>query len=139
MQNILIVENDLKRQRTLKEIIQKRFPGWGIVCATDCRGGSSLIVDSIRKKTRFSLFILEIQLNEDSDTMGGFTLAGEIRAQREYQMTPIMFLASVPDFIQEAISNYHCYNYIREPYSPADIVEKIQQMRETGALPDDTI
>ena len=139
MQKLLLVEDDTIQTEELLISIHNKYPNWNIVCATNYDEAHELITASANETDYFSLFLLDVQLKKDSNDTGGFTLANVIRSLEPYYRTPILFLTSVTDKTQFALSNYHCYNYITKPYLASDILFQIQQMLQTGYLQEHAI
>ena len=139
MQKLLLVEDDTIQTEELLISIHNKYPNWNIVCATNYDKAHELIIASAKTTDYFSLFLLDVQLEKNSNDTGGFTLANVIRSLEAYYRTPILFLTSVTDKTQFALSNYHCYNYITKPYLASDILFQIQQMLQTGYLQEHAI
>ncbi len=139
MHNILIVEDDDTQRNSLYDTIHNKYPGWRILTASNYQEALDLVSQSIDIKQYFSLFLLDIQLSCQSDDFNGFTLSTHIRSQKEYYNTSLLFLTSVSDKIQFALSHFHCYNYIVKPYSAEDVIYQIQQMLLTGLLTENVI
>lgn len=139
MQKLLIVEDDDVQRVALHESIQDFYPNWIVLSANSYESALGLLLQSIEEREYFSIFLLDIQLKQDVGDMGGFVLAEKIRDETNYFKTPILFLTSISEKTQFALSTYHCYNYITKPYSTADILYQIQQMLLTGYLEDNCI
>lgn len=134
MNKILIVEDDAVQCHSIREIILQTYPEWDVKCASDYNEAVSLIDRSLERNDYFTLFLLDIQLSKKNDAPDGFSLANKIRNIKEYYRTPLLFLTSVVDKTNYALSNFHCYNYITKPYSDDDILEQINQMMLSGYL-----
>lgn len=134
MQNILIVEDDDVQRKELYLSIHNNFPNWNIESTKNFEEANQAVLRSLYNNNYFSLFLIDIQLKDDPCDFGGFVLAKEIRSKKAYYTIPILFLTSISEKVQFALTNYHCYNYITKPYSSSDIVYQIQQMLLTGIL-----
>lgn len=134
MQRILIVEDDKNQLDLLRSWILESYPDWEIHCASDYKEASKLLEDSIHFEQAYHLFLLDIQLSQDSSERGGFDLASDIRRHPLYFSTPLLFLTSVSNEISFALSNFHCYNYITKPYNQSDIIEQIEHLKLSGFL-----
>lgn len=136
MHKILIVEDDKTQAKELYNSLGCEYPHWEIHTAYTFDEGYKEIQLSIDKNELFSLFLLDIQLSEQTSDMSGFELARHIRSYRAYFKTPILFLTSISDKTSYALSNFHCYNYINKPYTSKEILCEIQQMLLTGFISD---
>ena len=134
MQRILIVEDDVNQLNMLQTGIQQNYPVWEVDCASTLKEALNLLTVSLHTKQTYSLFLLDVQLAPDTTERGGFILASEIRKHTLYFTTPLLFLTSISDENQFALSNFHCYNYISKPYKIDDIIQQIEQMTLTGYL-----
>ena len=133
MQHILIVEDNNEQLNMLVSTIKNSYPSWVIDYASSYDEAVILIQRSVEEHP-FNLFLLDIQLAEDSSDRGGFLLAKEIRNIPNYYRTSILFLTSVHEASSFALSNFHCYNYITKPYTGIDILNQLEQMLLTGYL-----
>lgn len=131
MSDILIVEDDKIQCSTLKQTLCKAYPNWNIDTASSFEEATFLLMHS---KQNYSLFLLDIQLSENTNDRSGFQLAEQIRAMKPYYTTPILFLTSISVEMGYGLSEYHCYNYITKPYSATDIITQIKHMLFTGIL-----
>ena len=134
MNRILIVEDDEIQRIALQDDIQKHYPSWTIHSAASYDSAQNLLLKSLETKEYYSVFLLDIQLDHTPGDMGGFVIAEQIRSHTPYQKTPILFLTSVTEKTQFALSTYHCYNYITKPFTTEAILEQIRQMLLTGYL-----
>lgn len=131
MQHLLIVEDDCTQCDTLTALLSKEYPDWTIESATSYESALDLLLNS---STKFTLFLLDIQLTSSPGDRSGFLLAEHIRKKHCYFTTPILFLTSITDSGMYALSEFHCYNYITKPYTFSDILFQIKQMLLTGYL-----
>lgn len=139
MSKLFIVEDDEIQRKTLEEGIQSAYPNWNILSASTYEEAVQTLLDSISQQKPFSMFLLDIQLEQKNGDMSGFVLAEQIRSYKEYFKTPIMFLTSIYEKTQFALATYHCYNYITKPYEIDDILYQIEQMIFTGYLEENAI
>ena len=136
MSDILIVEDDEIQCSTLKKTLCEAYPNWNIDTAGSIDEATFLLTQSHQV---YSLFLLDIQLSENTGDRSGFQLAEQIRAMKPYYTTPILFLTSILEEMKYGLSEFHCYNYITKPYSATDIVAQIKHMLFTGLLQDSII
>lgn len=134
MQKVLIIEDDLVQAQSLFDTIKSQYTNWNIDSADTYDKATDLLKKSIETMEYYTLFLLDIQLSEDSNNRDGFVIAEEIRKYHSYFKTPILFLTVISEESRFALSNYHCYNYISKPYMPHDILIQIEQMLLTGYL-----
>lgn len=139
MHNVLIVEDNKEQCNELYRGIHQIYPNWKISRAYCLEEAHELLSISLNTNKPYSLFLLDVQLKENSSDFGGFVLAGEIRSQKAYDTVPILFLTSISNQISYALNNFHCYGYISKPYSISDILCQIQQMLLTGFLEEHSI
>ena len=128
MNNILIVEDDKTQAQMLKDTINSKYPGWDITITNNFEDAMS----AINQPIIYTLFLLDVQLNTETDNRQGFEFANEIRKNSSYQRTPILFLTSITDEGMYALSTFHCYNYISKPYTQENILFQIEQLLATG-------
>lgn len=131
MSYVLIVEDDNVQRSFLEQTIQNEYPNWDIDTAGSLSEASFLLQDA---NHNYSLFLLDIQLSQDTSDRGGFQLAQQIRNMKPYYKTPILFLTSILTEMKQGLSEFHCYNYITKPYSATDILNQIKHMLFTGIL-----
>lgn len=134
MGKILILEDDTIQNQSLYRTLCDAYPSWMIHCAYSLSDAKELLSKSIQEQDYYSLFLLDVQLNDTSEKMGGFEFASIVRSQNVYFSVPILFLTSLTNHIGYALSNYHCYNYITKPYTTEDILFQIRQMLLTGFM-----
>ena len=139
MSKLLIVEDDEIQKAALEEGIQTAYPNWSILSANTYEEAFQMLLESIKQQDYFSMFLLDIQLEQKNGDMSGFVLAEHIRSYKQYYKTPIMFLTSIYEKTQFALATYHCYNYITKPYEIDDILYQIEQMIFTGYLEENAI
>lgn len=133
MQNVLIVEKDVMQQKILQDHIKLHYSDWDVTCMGDVQEAKSLVRNTL-EYGYFTLFLLEMELEGSNAGLNGFDVAEEIRSIPEYLNAPIIFFSSNLDGIQQAISDFHCYNYLVKPYNLDIIDGQIQEMLQTGYL-----
>lgn len=129
MIKVLIVEDNKIINNELVNSLKLNFPYWEILGTYNYDDSMLLIEDSIKEGSLIDLFLFDISLdNENLEDTKGFTLANYIRCIEQYKKTPLLFLTAIPDKCLEALSNYHCYDYIKKPYTSTDIINRIEQL-----------
>ncbi len=134
MQRVLIAEDDAVQAKMIEDTLHKYDPCWVLVTAHDYEEGMALLTRSVSEQNYFSLFLLDIQLTASGGDRGGFVLASEIRRQKPYFQTPILFLTSLQGEQPAALSHFHCYDYITKPYTAEALLFQLQQLQLTGFL-----
>ncbi len=134
MQKVLIVEDDSIQRTSLAQAINNNYPDWMIDTADCFEAAKENILHSLDSDDYYTLFLLDIQLTNNSGDRGGFFLAEMLRKEMPYYKTPILFLTAVSDDNYYALSHFHCYNYISKPYTSEDIIRQLEQMLVTGYL-----
>ena len=130
MNNILIVEDDKTQAQMLKDTINSKYPSWNIIITNSFEDA----ISALKQPVSYTLFLLDIQLNNEPNNRQGFDLAKEIRKDTSYHRTPILFLTSITEEGMYALSTFHCYNYIAKPYTQENILFQIEQLLATGYL-----
>lgn len=134
MYKILVVEDDVSQNKELCECITQAYPSWKICTAHNFQEAKELLEQSLEMQSYFSLFLLDVQLQDDPCDFGGFVIANSIREQKIYYKSPILFLTAVSEKVSYALSNFHCYNYITKPYSSNEVIDQLRQMMLTGFI-----
>lgn len=134
MNNILIVEDNHSQAALLQNAIKKSYPDWNLDLADTLVSALDMIEGSLHNGKPYTLFLLDVQLSKNPEDRSGFVIAEEIRNTALYYQVPILFLTVVSDESYFALSQFHCYNYIKKPYTPADIIAQINHMLLTGYL-----
>lgn len=145
MYNILLVEDDLIQGNALKVILKafRRAP----IHVDIVRDYPSAIAHL--KHSNYDIFILDILLSGggiqavNADPLSGFfeidsgkgvsdqescrperngiAVGRQIRALQNYRFTPIIYVTSMPGYVQEALNETGCIYYVTKPYSPDQI------------------
>lgn len=118
MKQILIVEDVLTQAEALKSIIQSYIQDAQITIASNVADALQLI----QVLPYIDLFFLDIALSEqDNKTNDGIVLGLEIRSRMKYTNTPIIYVTSYTNRIQEAINTVHCFGFLYKPYTSSDV------------------
>lgn len=123
-----------QQYKGIYEIIHQAYPSWYIHTASNLEEAQLLLKQSVENQHYYSMFLLDIQLSDNTLDVGGFEFAKQIREQPIYYKTPILFLTSIYGRAGFALSNFHCYDYITKPYSASDLLFEIKQMLLTRFL-----
>ena len=139
MERALIVEDDYIQLEALRLAMKSVYPQTEVVAVRDVSEALNQIRDSICGENYFSVFLLDIQLGEDSSNRGGFIIANNLRTNSCYYRTPILFLTSIQSDMNIGLNHYHCYSYITKPYTIECVTEALNQMAITGFLHEQTL
>lgn len=125
MKQILLVEDVESQAKALKSIIQSHIPNVQITIASNTADALHLI----HTLPSIDLFFLDIALSEDYNKKNdGITLGLEIRAINKYINTPIIYVTSYTNRIQEAINTVHCFGFLYKPYTPSDVTNLLDSI-----------
>lgn len=132
MKQILLVEDILVQAYALKCIIQTHIQDVQIAIASNTADALHLIDTS----TNIDLFFLDISLSEQNNKKDdGIMLGLEIRSRVKYIDTPIIYVTSYANRIQEAINTVHCFGFLYKPYTTLDVtnlLDSVFQSQEKG-------
>lgn len=128
MEKILIVEDMEQQALALQSIIVSHCPKMQILVATNVSDAQHII----NEHTDISLFFLDIQLSETpSSTCDGISLGMQIRSITRYVQTPIIYVTSYSNRIQEALNTVHCFGFLYKPYTPCDVTNLLDEIFNT--------
>ena len=96
MSYVLIVEDDNVQHSFLEQTIQNEYPNWDIDTAGSLSEASFLLQDA---NHNYSLFLLDIQLSQDTSDRGGFQLAQQIRSVTVTSVTYRRLYANYREFL----------------------------------------
>lgn len=117
MYRILVVEDDKEQLSALCHILENYNENFVIQTADNYHSALALITT-----IKFDLFFLDLKLEETWNTAeDGLQLGIKIRSIPTYLYTPIVYITSVPEMIQQALSDTSCFRYILKPYTALDI------------------
>lgn len=117
---ILIVEDDAIQLKSLKIAILKFNPNNTIYCAETYESAVKLL-----KEHNIQIFLLDVELDKIQLNLNGIELAKEIRQMEQYMFTPIIFITSIPEKIQSALHETHCFDYILKPYTQDSLYKSL--------------
>lgn len=119
MSIILLVEDNIMQAESLKKHLTGVTDDCTVLHVTNSKAAFEYAV-----KYDIDLFILDIGL---PDKMG-LKLAEEIRSIPRYKYVWIIFVTGFKDYLPEAVSKTHCYDYIVKPYNPDKVKELIRDL-----------
>lgn len=124
MYQILIVEDDTIQQNALSTILTHYNENFLICTASDFNSALDCI-----SNTHFDIIFLDLKLDEELNTpTNGLQLGIKIRSISGYQFTPIVFITSIPELIQQALNETGCFRYILKPYTDDDIIKCLDNL-----------
>lgn len=125
LEHILIVEDNIDQANELSAMVSSLLSDAHIFIAT-CYEDALYLV----KQETFQCFLLDILLSEETaaPSADGISLGKQIRFLPQYTNTPIIYLTSYSNRMQEAINDIHCYGFLYKPYNLSDIKKMLLSM-----------
>ncbi|MCR5701707.1 MAG: LytTR family DNA-binding domain-containing protein [Lachnospiraceae bacterium] len=121
---ILILEDDSIQNTRIKLTINNSFPELSIYSAYSYFEAVSLF----NQQGTFAFFILDIDLGDNPEMKDGLDFARYIRSMPEYEFTPMIFISSVSNRLEEALQTTHCYEFIKKPYNDEAVINAVNKM-----------
>ena len=113
MYHALVVDDEELQCRMLQQILFQYPVSISVDTALDMNTALRLC-----SEIKYDFFILDIKMGKmDFLNEGGLKLARQIMTIPAYLYTPILFITSIPEKIEEALSTAWCFQYILKPYS----------------------
>lgn len=135
MYRVLIVDDSLEQCMALKIILNSYDENFVIDICTDLEDAKKACTQK-----EFDLFLLDMQLDTNSSTNDeGIALGLYIRSLKSYSYTPIIYITSVPEKIQDALSETYCFNYILKPYTPDNIIRNLDRILNSPLTKEQTL
>ncbi len=79
----------------------------------------------------FDVFLIDIILDTKvAGDVSGIDFVNQIRDNKRYQCTPVVFITSLEDPKLVAYKELHCYNYIEKPFDPKEVVKTVKEAME---------
>ncbi|HEX9061103.1 MAG TPA: LytTR family DNA-binding domain-containing protein, partial [Clostridia bacterium] len=119
MSIILIVEDNYKQAEYLKKNLSVSSDDIKIITAYNYKQAFEYAL-----KYKIDLFILDIELPDIS----GLKLAEDIRSLPEYKFAWIIFLTAYGQYLPEALTKTHCYDFITKPYDVVKLREMVNEL-----------
>ena len=130
MFKLLLVEDDITQLIALKNILNELLPGSHI----DTADTYNEAVRFIKEISDYDIFYLDIALSDKKDTTDGLSIGQLIRSLDTYKHTPIIFVTSFTDKINEAINRLHCYSYLVKPYTYEDVENSLKDILDSDLI-----
>ncbi|MBP3238566.1 MAG: response regulator transcription factor [Lachnospiraceae bacterium] len=113
MNNIFILEDNVKTLEFLCDLIKEKRTQEKVFCFSDIESGYAAL-----KSTKiFNIFFLDISLESKLKDNCGYDFARLIREMPQYTDTPIIFITGYDYPIPEAINDIHCFRFLKKPIS----------------------
>lgn len=131
MYNLLIVEDEEIQRKALCKIIKQLGKQIFVYEACDFNGAIQLCTTK-----HFDIIFLDLKLEDTiNSSKNGLDIAIYLRSLKEYEYTPIVFITSIPDYIQRALNQTMCFQYILKPYTPESITNCLTKLLHSPLLP----
>lgn len=79
----------------------------------------------------FDVFLIDIILDTKvPGDVSGIDFVNQIRDNKRYQYTPVIFITSLEDPKLAAYKELHCYNYIEKPFDPEEVLKTVKEAIE---------
>lgn len=122
--NILILEDEFPSLNFMKAVVEEICTNEYKVCAFSNRQEAC----DFMKAHKVSLFLVDIMLEDEKfGKDSGYEFVKQIREQKEYQFTPVIFVTGMEDPREGAYKELHCYGYIQKPFSVIEVQQMIKQ------------
>lgn len=122
--NILILEDELPSLNFMKAIVKEICTAEYKVYACSNRREAC----NFMKEHKMALFLVDIMLEDGKfGKDSGYEFIKQIRKQKEYQFTPVIFVTGMEEPREGAYKDLHCYGYIQKPFSVLEIQRMIKQ------------
>ena len=123
MYRLLVVEDDPDQRQGIIAAL-KEYPENFII---DEAAGFDDALGLICER-RYDMFFLDIVLEPSACEKNGWNSDGvelgrRIRGISLYAYTPIVFITSIPERVQEVLKDTRCYQYLLKPYQKEDILQ----------------
>jgi len=119
---ILVLEDHYIQRKSMVNIIKDLGDNYCVLAADTIEKAFN-----ISKDYKIDLFILDIELPDGS----GLEFAQEIRKEKDYEFTWMVFLTSYEQYVLEAVRKVHCYDYIVKPYCKHEVQKLVKRLLTT--------
>lgn len=134
MKNILIVEDDGMQREGLCHIINEYNNAFNIHIASNYNEACK-----IYENIDIDLFLLDVDLSSSNSEKNGIDIGINIRTQKKYIQTPIIYITGVPEKLHSAINDVHCFYYLMKPYKASDVHLILNEVTNTFTSVDNTV
>lgn len=123
MSLIMIVEEREEEAFRLQKILLRLQKGLTFVLPESAEEALSYVEHN---RQEVDAFFIDLELSDPD----GYALAGKLRKKRRYALTPMIFLTEHETDPLEAFERFHCYSFIRKPYTADGIYQKLHGLFE---------
>ena len=125
MKNILILEDNEAHMKALKRILSD-INDIQIFEAYNMAQANYMLSFNV-----FDVFLIDIILDTKvPGDVSGIDFVNQIRDNKRYQYTPVIFITSLEDPKLAAYKELHCYNYIEKPFDPKEVLKTVKEAIE---------
>ncbi len=122
MRNILIIEDKDSHMRALEKILSG-IDDIQVFKAYDMQGAYHML-----SLHYFNLFLVDIVLDTSNPSdASGLDFVKEIRNNKKYEFTPVIFITSLEDPEIIAYKQLHCADYIEKPFDETRVKEAVMK------------
>lgn len=123
VKTVLVIEDNTRSADTIVKIINDLEMNTTVYIAANAEDAYVLAM-----KNCIDLFVVDIMLNSlNPGDVSGMIFANNMRANKKYEHTPIIFTTSLEDPKLYAYSDIHCYYYIEKPYDVGKVSKIIAE------------
>lgn len=112
MKKILFIEDNIEIRTQLIQVAKSMNHKLLIYEAS-----SQKEAEEVLEHHHIDMFFVDIQLEQSN----GLNFAKELRKQKSYQFTPLVFITGEPTRAMEAFKAVHCYDYLLKPFTNEEI------------------
>lgn len=113
--NILVVEDKFNDMEYISSLLKEIAPDAKLFKAGDTKSALKHICQE-----KIDIAFIDVELPDES----GFAFASKLREMKEYRLLNIVFVTGTNENPLKAHREYHCYDYIKKPYTK-NIFKKI--------------
>lgn len=122
IRNILILEDKESHMRALHRILQD-IPNVKVFEAHNIAEAYCVL-----SFNRIHLFTVDIMLDKNElDDVSGLTFVRELRNNKKYKFTPVIFITSLEDPKFLSYAELHCYGYIEKPFDKKAVYNLVSE------------
>lgn len=124
MMQCLVVEDQKEQAQALSILISNYIKNTTVYIAASISEALQLLT-----KYAIDLFFLDIMLTDEASVAGdGIELGKLIHTMKHYQTTPIIYVTSYSNRMEDAINDVHCFGFLRKPYTDADVYKLLDSL-----------
>ncbi|KEH99945.1 response regulator transcription factor (plasmid) [Clostridium botulinum] len=128
MYSILLAEDNLLQRQNLKTMIEYLDIPINIY-----ESSNDIEAYTLANRIHIDIFLIDIELYKSS----GLDLAIKLRSIEKYEFTWIIFLTTHSEFLTEAFTKVHCYDFILKPYNKDKVLNMIKRIIKHDIKEDD--